>query len=71
MRALAGDGLVVDAGAAQVPFGQALTLGVMVPISLLAMSIMSTSMYFTYRDSFVADTEELPPTEDTPNGEDR
>jgi hypothetical protein len=48
-------------------FGAAPTFQAMIPIALFVMAMMSTSMYFTFRDSFVATPEEQPPPgEDSP-----
>ncbi|HVZ45873.1 MAG TPA: BPSS1780 family membrane protein [Ramlibacter sp.] len=53
-------------------FGTVPTLEAMIPVCLLVMSIMSTSMYFTFRDIFVATPEEAPdlPASTPPHGED-
>jgi hypothetical protein len=50
------------------------TYAALIPVGLIAMSMMSTSMYFTFRDCFVATPEgtpESPPSLESHNGEDR
>lgn len=51
-------------------FGAAPTFQAMIPIALFVMAMMSTSMYFTFRDSFVATPDEQQPPDLPPPGED-
>ena len=53
--------------------GDAVARSVMMPVALLMAAMFSTSIYFTFRDSFVAtsETPELPPTNNLPGGDER
>lgn len=53
--------------------GDAVARSVMMPVALLMAAMFSTSIYFTFRDSFVAtpETPELPPTNNQPGGDER
>ena len=48
-------------------FGTAPTPQAMAPVALLMLAMMSTSMYFTFRDSFVPDSPTDNPPEEPPN----
>lgn len=55
--------------------GDAVARSVMMPVALLMAAMFSTSIYFTFRDSFVAtpptETPELSAANDQPGGDDR